>query len=366
VYRQAGVRTCMLPNADLSTTLDMAKQLQAAGALLAIEGPNEPNNFPVTYQGQTSSSASTFLPVAHFQRDLYAAVRAESSLNGIPVLHSSEAGGSEPDNVGLQFLTIPPDAGATMPVGTKYADYANTHNYVCGHNNQLVDNVCWNASDPTLNGDWDGIYVEYGRTWRGGFAGYSKADLMTLPRVTTETGWVTSGKGAITEEQQGRLFLNLYLAAFKRGWAYTFVYMLRDDPAQGYWGFFDTSYQPKKSGTYLHNLTVILADAASRAPGRLDYGIAYDVTPAAGGRGGEAAAVHDLLLQKSNGVFDLVLWDERPTGGNDGVTVSLGGVRPVVNVFDPTIGVSPTQSLPGAYAVALTLNDHPLILEVTP
>ena len=176
VYRQAGVRTCMLPNADLSTTLDMARQLQAASALLAIEGPNEPNNFPVTYQGQTSSSGSTFLPVAHFQRDLYAAVRADSSLNGIPVLHSSEAGGSEPDNVGLQFLTIPPDAGATMPVGTKYADYANTHNYVCGHKNQLVDNVCWNASDPTLNGDWDGIYVEYGRTWHGGFAGYSGAD----------------------------------------------------------------------------------------------------------------------------------------------------------------------------------------------
>ena len=76
--------------------------------------------------------------------------------------------------------------------------------------------------------------------------------------------------------------------------------------------------------------------------------------------------MHDLLLQKSNGVFDLVVWDERPGGGTDGVTVSLSVPRPMVKVFDPTIGVSPTQSFPGAYAVPLTLNDHPLVLEVTP
>ena len=94
---------------------------------------------------------------------------------------------------------------------------------------------------------------------------------MTLPRVTTETGWVTSGSGAITQEQQGRIFLNLYLSAFKQGFSYTFIYMLRDDPSQGYWGLFDTSYTPKKSGTYLHNLTTILAGSGTRTPGKLDY-----------------------------------------------------------------------------------------------
>jgi hypothetical protein len=355
VYQQAGVRTCMLPNSDLPTTISMAKQLRAAGALLAVEGPNEPNNFPVTYEGQ-KSSGTTFTPVAHFQRDLYAAVHAESTLSGVPVFHSSEAGGSEPDDVGLQFLTIPGDAGTTMPAGTKYADYGNTHNYVCGHSSQLVDNVCWKASDPTLNGDWDGLYVEYGHTWNGGFAGYSNSDLVPLPRVTTETGWVTQGKGAITEEQQARVFLNLYLAAFKRGWAYTFVYMLRDDPAQGYWGLFDTGYQPKKSGTYLHNLTTILADPtppSSPAPGLLDYSVAN-----------EPATVHDLLLQKGDGTFELVVWDERPGGGTDGVTVDLGAPRAAVKVYDPTLGTSATQTLSAVGSVALTLGDHPVVVEI--
>ena len=352
MHQSAAVRVCVLSNQDVASTLGMAKDLNAAGALLAVEGPNEPNNFPVTYMGQ-KSSGTTFTPVANFQRDLYAAVKAEPSLGGIPVFHSSEAGGSEPDNVGLQFLTIPGDAGTTMPAGTKYADFANTHNYVCGHSSQLVDNVAWNASDPTLNGDWDGVYVEYGHTWNKGFAGYAKPDLVTLPRVTTETGWVTTGSGAITEEQQGRIFMDLYLSAFKQGFAYTFIYMLRDDPNQGYWGLFDTGYQPKTSGTYLHNLTTILAGAGTNAPGKLDYSVAP-----------EPATVHDLLLQKSDGTFALVLWDERPGGGSDTVTVNLGTSRPNVTVYDPTTGTAPTQTLHGVSAVPLTLGDHPVVIEL--
>lgn len=141
VYNLSGVRTALLTDQNITSTITMAKQLRAAGALLAVEGPNEPNNWPVTYQGQTSSS-TTSLPIAKFQRDLYAAVKADTGLKGVPVFHSSEAGGSEPDNCGLQFLTIPAGAGTLMPDGTVYADYANTHNYVCGtQGSGLVDNL---------------------------------------------------------------------------------------------------------------------------------------------------------------------------------------------------------------------------------
>ena len=353
VYQQSGVRTCLLTDHDIASTIDMAKQLHAAGALLAVEGPNEPNNWPVTYEGQTSDYNTTFVPVAHFQRDLYAAVKAEAELDGIPVFHSSEAGGAEPDNVGLQFLTIPSGAGTLMPDGTAYADYANTHNYVCGHQGRLIDNLCWNATSPTLNDDWDGLYVEYGHTWHGGFDGYSNAELETLPRVSTETGWTTSGDGSITEEQQARIFLNLYLSGFKRGWSHTFIYMLRDDPVQGYWGLFDTGYNPKLSGTYLHNLTTLLADQSSIAPGRLDYSIP-----------GQPATVHDLLLQKSTGTFELVVWNERPSGGADDVTVQLGGSHATVKVYDPTTGLAPIQTLSNVTSVALTLTDHPVVIEL--
>jgi len=354
LHNSAGTTVALLPiNGDVAASIAEWQTLASAGALLAAEGPNEPNNWPVTYHGQTSSS-TTSLPIAQFQRDLYAAVKANSQLAGLAVFHSSEAGGSEPDNVGLQFLTIPAGAGTSMPDGTTYADFANTHNYVCGHQNRLIDNVAWQATDSTLNGDWDGMFVEYHHTWWGaGFDGYSLSELPSIPKVSTETGWTTSGSGSITEEQQGRLFLNLYLSGFKHDWAYTFIYMLHDDPIQGYWGLVDPSYQPKLSGLYLHNLTTILTDTGGGTLGRLDYTIP-DQPP----------TVHDLLLQKSNGTFELVVWDERAPGGTDVFTVNLGSTFTSVRVYDPTVGTSAVNTLSHVSSVSLTLSDHPNIIEI--
>lgn len=353
---QHGLRAVVLTGYDFSitTTINIAKQFKAAGVLLAVEGPNEPNNWHVTYQGQTSSN-TTSLPIAKYQRDLYAAVKAEPTLSDVPVFHSSESGGSEPDNCGLQFLTIPDGAGCLMPDGTVFADYANTHNYVCGTSGGLEDNQAWNAANPILNSRWDGMWVEYHHTWWSpGYDGYTIEQLPTIPRVTTETGWTTSGGSRdITEEQQGRLFLNLYLAQFKEGWSYTFIYMLKDDPGQGYWGLFKTDYTAKKAGLYLHNMTTILADTGTIAtPGQLDYSIPN-----------QPATVHDLLLQKHDGTFELVVWGEK-ISGSSAVTMNLGGTVSSVKIYDPVLGTTATQTLTSVSSIPITLTDHPLILEI--
>jgi len=353
VHDACGAKVCLLPiNGDIARSLAVYESLAAAGTLLAAEGPNEPNNFPVTYGG-SASSGSNSLPVAWFQRDLCRAVKTDPKLAGIPVFAPSEAGGSQPNNCGLQFLTIPRGAGTLMPDGTVYGDYANTHNYVCDHLSNVCDNNAWGAEDPSLNGRWDGMYVEYGHTWWSpGYNGYPASQLATLPRVTTETGWTTQGSNSVPEDAQAKLFLNLYLAAFKRGWSHTFIYMLRDDPGQGYWGLFHTDYTAKRSATCLHNLTTILADKTSSTPGSLEYSIP-----------GEPATVHDLLLQKSNGAFELAVWGEQVSGSNN-ITVNLGAIFATVRVFDPTLGASATQTLSKAASVSLTLSDHPLIIEI--
>jgi hypothetical protein len=328
------------------------EQLAAAGALLGVEGPNEPNNDPVTYEGVKSSHTNS-LPVARFQKALYMAVKSDPKLADIPVFASSEAGGSQPNNCGLQFLTIPRGAGTLMPDGTVFADYANTHNYVCDHLTNIIDNNAWGAEDAAWNGRWDGMWVEYGHTWWSpGYNGYSSNQLLMLPRVTTETGWITQGDHPISEVQQGKLFLNLYLAALKRGWRYTFIYMLHDDPVQGYWGLFHTNYTPKLSAIYLHNLTTILADHASTTPGSLNYSIPN-----------EPATVHDLLLQKSDHTFELAVWGEQASGSNN-ITVNLGATYPTVKVFDPTLGATATQTLRKVASLPLKLSDHPLIVEI--
>ncbi|PZR88612.1 MAG: hypothetical protein DLM68_07175 [Hyphomicrobiales bacterium] len=120
--------------------------------------------------------------------------------------------------------------------------------------------------------------------------------------VTTETGWGTGGAHPLTEVQQGKLFLNLYLAQFKRGWRYTFIYEMRDyegGDTDGT-GIYHKDSTPKISATYIHNFTTILADTISKATGSLNYSIPS-----------ESATVHDLLMQKSDGTFYLAVWDER-------------------------------------------------------
>jgi hypothetical protein len=133
------------------------------------------------------------------------------------------------------------------------------------------------------------------------------------------------------------------------------MYMLRDGVGgDAGFGIVDTSYRPKTSATYLHNLTTILADSGSlAAPGKLRYSIPD-----------QPATVHDLLLQKSDGKLELVVWSEKASGTNS-VTVHLGAGYASVKVYDPTSGTSPTQTLGNVGSVPWTLSDHPVVIEIS-
>ncbi len=352
LFRTAGVKVDIFNGGNLNALLDAGRQLAAAGALLSLEGPNEPNNFPITYMDHRGGDNETWMPVAAFQRDLYAHVKADPVLRNFPVFHVSE-GGAETENVGLQFLTIPHGAETVTPTGTAYADYANAHNYVSGRCGGYINNQAWRAADPTLNGCWDGLYVEYGRTWRRGYRGYDRAELQALPRVTTETGWdsVADPGG---ESVQGKMLINTYLAQFARGWRYTFIYELGDgEGGGGNQGLFHADWSPKLAATYLHTLTTILADTAPPArPSGLDYAIVD-----------QPDTVHDLLLQKSDGVFYLVAWGEQVRGTND-VTITFANRQREVRIYDVTAGAAPLSTLTDIGDLHLKLSDHAMIVEI--
>jgi hypothetical protein len=351
LHKRVGVRIDLV-GVNVNDLISAAKVLAAEDALLAIEGPNEPNNFTITHNEKVGGGTGTWVPVAELQRDLYKAVKSDPILKRYPVFHVSEAG-AEIDNVGLQFLKIPKGAGTLFPDGTEYADYANPHNYVTGIGIQYVDNQAWQAADPTLHTHWDGLYVEYGKTWKMGFQGYSDAQLETLPRITSETGW-DSVSNAGGEKVQGTILVNVYLAQFKRGWRYTFLYNLRDgEGGAGNMGLFNSNSTPKLSAIYIHNLTTILAGGQQPArPGKLNYRI-----------NGASPTVHDMLLQKSDGVYDLVIWGEQVIGQNN-VTVDFGTARKSVKIFDVTSGTSPVWDLANVSSIPLVVSDHAMILEI--
>lgn len=342
---------------NIDRVIKDAKVLASQGALLAIEGPNEPNNWGIQYQGEKGGKNDSWLPIAKLQSDLYKAVKSDAELKAYPVFSLSE-GGAQTDNVGLQFLTIPEKANTSMPAGTRYADYANCHNYVSHpswpgvHNNQT-----WASSNPTKNCPVDGLYGNYGTTWGKHFPGYPEQELLNLPRVTTETGIAISEEEGITEKLQAVMYMNLYLCQFKQGWKYTAIYLLKarsNEPAHESFSFYNLDCSPKLAAHYLHNFTTILADDKPISTlGKLAYSIPN-----------QPEVVHDLLLQKSNNNFELVVWGELYTGGSERVDIVFSQPCKKVSLYDPTNGTKAVKIFRNVNTVPLILTDHPFILEI--
>ena len=331
-----------------------AKHLKSRDALIAMEGANEPNNWTITYNGKEGGGKLSWMPVAECHRDFYAAIKSVPELADVDVWSITEPG-AQTDNVGLQFLAIPENAGCLLPAGTTFADVVNVHNYFIHPNWPAPqDNQTWNASDPSSACRADGLYGNNGLTWLNKFQGYPEEECKTVRKVTTETG-ATIG-GVVTEEMQARMYMSCYLAQFARGWEYTAMYILRDrsdEAGNQTFGFYTTDYRPRQAAHYLHNLTTILADDTSIArPGKVDFSIPE-----------QPETVHTLLLQKNDRTFELVVWGEKYAGGADDITVSLGRKYRSVKVYDPTKGTEPVQTLTGVSEVSLTMTTHPYILE---
>lgn len=356
LHQQAGVKVVFGPGSGahddrIAKTIAACRQLAAAGALLAVEGPNEPNNFGgITYQGRNSSQLRSWVPVAEFQRDLYRATRSDPVLQAYPVYGPSECGAEE-DNVGLQFLVNPRRAHTLMPAGIRYADYLNCHNYVGGQIQGMIDNQATRAAATKSGVAIDDLFGNHGLTWLKKFPGYTESELDTIDKVTTETGWKTDNTPA-GDDRQGKVFLNVYLAQYEAGWKHTFVYECADD-ADGAYGFYRRDLaSPRKAADYLHNFTTILADTGARtAHGEVGYSIRN-----------RPPTVHDLLLEKSDGTFELAVWGEQVKGSSN-ITVKLDDRYDAVRIYDPTIGTTPVQTLANVRAVPLTVSDHAVVLE---
>jgi hypothetical protein len=371
IHSATGAMVDQLPlGGDLADTQAQWEQLASCGALLAVEGPNEPNNFGFSYKGDPCSSKNgngTFLPCAQFQADLYSMVHADPKLAGIPVWGMTEVG-AEPDNVGLQWLKIPNGSNASMPDGTQYADVANAHNYVQGHGSSahtLEDNQAFWAESVDRGGTCAGCFDVYGEYWGGaggspGQGTWAKGYPINvlgqnqIPKVTTETGWKITMTPSISDDMRGRLLTDVYLQAYKQGWSKTFIYlMFNNSTGDNGYGMMDAPERPTLLGRYVHNLTSILADDSSAfSPGSVNCSFA-----------GMPSTGYTMLMQKSNGKYELVIWGEAFASKMPStITINLGATYPV-KIYDVTQGPTPTREPGRVTSVQLPLTDHAMIVE---
>jgi hypothetical protein len=120
--------------------------------------------------------------------------------------------------------------------------------------------------------------------------------------------------------------------------------------------------------TAIHNLTSILADPAGNAltftNGTLDYSISN--LPTTG---------HSLLLEKANGVFELLVWNEAANWDSTtksaipaapaNIDVNLGATYRYIKVFDPLQASTSIRTVTNAGTIKLALTDRLLIVEIS-
>lgn len=326
-----------LVRSEIAHSLAQIKAVETAsrGSVDAVEGFNEINNWPVTYDGLKGDAAGLAA-----QRAIYAFVRGDPSLAGIPVY----------DLTGYNVSSVTTRFGS--------ADYANQHVY-------------------PQNGEQPG-YNANGDAWiKMGIRGVERFD---LPLVITEfgyfslpqSGWYQIG---VDEESQAKGILNGLFDAAVSGVSRMYLYELLDEKADPrgadagmHYGLFTFENRAKPAAFALHNLTSMLKANGGTALNRLE-GEAWRYTltdlPPSG---------RSLLLRKSDGAFELVLWNEVPfwdhTSGKPlnspsaTVFVDLGSMAARVNLYDPMRGTAPLQTQRNVQQVRVDVPDHPVLLDI--
>lgn len=195
--------------------------------------------------------------------------------------------------------------------------------------------------------------------WNKNFKGYTNEELAELPRVVTETGLKVFGN--FSEEMHASFLMNIYLCQFKRGWSNTAIYILRDrvdeDPINITYGMFRGDNTKRPAADCIRNITTILADnvQATTNPGILTYAIPN-----------QPSVVHDLLLQKSNGKYYLIVWGEKYSGGKVNATVQFDKKMKKVNIYNPRVSAEVEQTLENTDAITMTYTTNPYIFEIEP
>jgi len=197
--------------------------------------------------------------------------------------------------------------------------------------------------------------------------------------VITETGYLT-GTGnsqweGVDQATQAKLTLNMLADAAALGYKSTYLFQLLDaypDPAgtgiDKHMGLFDLSYQPKQAATAIHNLTSILADPGADATQFQPHDLLYTLANI-------PADASSLLLEKANGVHDIMLWREpdiwdekvhKPIAAQMADTiVDFGSQHMNVQLFDPLVSDKPIAAYGDVSSVHVGLTDHPLIVQVS-
>lgn len=282
--------------------------------------------FNFAYKGDKFPSGTR-----NYQKEMFAAVKSDTTTKNLPVVLPSMGWGENADKMGKL---------------NSAGDYCNLHSY---------PNI---GQPPTI--DLDSYFIPH-----------IKNMCDRLPLWATETGYhnTVSHELGISEQAAGKYIPRLLLGNFKRNIESTYLYELvnqSSDPNddQSNFGLLRFDGSPKPAFTTIKNMNSLLKEPGAKfIPQSLDYEIA-----------GDKQGIESVLLQKSNGDYYLILWQETRSWDNDTkkdiavqdkkIKVSLKNSVNKLEVYDPTKSASAQKAETGAKAIDISVPDYPVILRV--
>lgn len=178
------------------------------------------------------------------------------------------------------------------------------------------------------------------------------------PFVVPQVGYSTE-VGGVTELVQAKYTTRMLLEHMRLGIRRTYILDLSDsrDAPDGY-GIVHGDGAPKPAFTALRRLIELVADPGPAfAPGRLAFALV-----------GAPADVHQMLLQKRNGVFYLALWREIASTDEDaGVPVVLQLALPArsLKAYAPLAQAAPVAVGSGS-SFTVVVSDAPSLVVIEP
>lgn len=178
---------------------------------------------------------------------------------------------------------------------------------------------------------------------------------------------------AISESAAAKYIPRLFLENFLQGIPRTYLYEFLDEAAdpglanfQMHWGLVRSDGSRKPAFTAVNNLISELNDVVEPVSlQEMTYSL--DI---------ENQQVHHLLLQKSNGQFFLIFWQEVPSydeKNQQDVSVSpqlihlnLAHNARNIDIYEPSVQSQPLHVYANVTTIPLDVPDHPLVVQVTP
>lgn len=287
-----------------------------------------------------SSSSSYWVSyIRSLTKDTWNALKNDSATSGIKVIGPS---------LGRTY-----DYGNKSPLGdlSSVVDWGNFHPYPFGGNPfnypfayDTLNKYYYDGNFPSVNMDENPYAMD---VYAGPFG--------SKPMAATETGYfTTSTSKGISEKVHGKYMPRLFLEYFRKGIARTCSYEFLNEwndsgNPEANFGLLRDDMTAKPAYTALKNLIGRLQDPASNAktftPTALDYTLNVTAPP----NYNLTQYVHSLLLQKSGGIFYLVLWHEI---SNSDITST-----PTREIVPPTMPTKVVLNTPIRYATVSSWDD---------